>query len=108
MGKKRRKSKHNIKHNQPKTQPKVDNDNSISTKRKNHEPLIKIIKSNIMLLGILFFVIFIAYSGLIGSEFITADDTTSIVNNPKVHDLNGSLATLELTPIYNSVFYNLA
>jgi hypothetical protein len=73
----------------------------------NHISLLKLIKSNLILLLVFGVIIVISYAGLIGSEFITADDTTSIVNNPLVSDLNASLAKLELTPIYNAVFFNL-
>ncbi len=108
MGKKSRRNR-NRKLYREKEQRPSDNQSTKSSKvvSANFIPLAKLIKANLLLLGIFFFIVFIAYSGLIGSEFITADDTTSIVNNPQVQDLNGSLATLELTPIYNAVFFNL-
>jgi hypothetical protein len=102
MGSKRRRSKkRRIRKHQANVEMKQKKEPEIK-----YTSLLKLIKGNLLLLLILGVVVVIAYSGLIGSEFITADDTTSIVNNPLVSDLDASLATFELTPIYNAIFFN--
>jgi hypothetical protein len=102
MGSKRRRSRKN------KIRKQQIHTNSTPKKelKVKYTSLLKLVKSNLLLLLIFGVIIVVSYSGLIGSEFITADDTTSIVNNPLVSDLDASLATFELTPIYNAVFFN--